>query len=178
MPSLSSKSKPTWEFIGIDPGIDGGIARIYPGGIHLTRTPSTEEDLWRCFAFLQKSPSNVVAMLEEISPRPTFWYNPKTKQRQSSILKSTCLIYASYIQIRAMLTAAGIRFETATPQKWQKAMGIKQKEKNESPSQWKNRLRSHAQRLYPGEKITLYTADALLMADYLKRIYTGMLSKK
>lgn len=175
MPPLSISKKPVqWEFLGIDPGVNGGIARISPTeGVILTKTPMTEQDLWRYFESFNQAGVDVVAAVEEIDPRPTRWFNKKMGQWQSSILKSTCQIYASYIQARAMLTAASIRFETVRPQKWQKRLGIKQRQKGESDSEWKNRLRGHAQRLQPKAKITLYTADALLVAEYLKSVYTG-----
>jgi len=37
-----------------------------------------------------------------------------------------------------------------------------------SPVQWKNKLKAEAQRLYPDIKVTLKTADALLILEATK----------
>jgi hypothetical protein len=67
------------------------------------------------------------------------------------------------------LTAAGIPFEEITPQRWQKALGIPPRKKTESKTQWKNRLKSFAQKLYPSVTATLSTCDALLIAEFCRR---------
>jgi len=92
-----------------------------------------------------------------------------TKRNVLRILKSTCLIYGDYLRCRALMTAARIPFETHIPQKWIKALGIPGKGKNETKTQWKNRLKARAQQLYPRERVTLPTADALLIATHCKR---------
>ena len=47
--------------------------------------------------------------------------------------------------------------------------------KTESKTEWKNRLKGMAQQLYPDLKVTLATADALLIATYCKRKHEGTL---
>jgi Holliday junction resolvasome RuvABC endonuclease subunit len=76
----------------------------------------------------------------------------------------------NYGIVRMALTAAGIPFEEVTPQAWQKALGITHRKKTETPSEWKNRLRARAQQLFPSVSLTLATADALLIAEYCRRI--------
>jgi hypothetical protein len=94
------------------------------------------------------------------------------------------------------LIAAGIRFEDVPPQKWQKALGIAPRKSGktkmvssaddpkvpflctelrevggESKTVFKNRLKAKAQQLFPEQKVTLATADALLLLEYCTRIY-------
>jgi Holliday junction resolvasome RuvABC endonuclease subunit len=55
-----------------------------------------------------------------------------------------------------------IPFVLVTPQKWQKAMGC-------MSGGDKNKTKAKAQQLYPGERITHATADALLLATYCRQ---------
>jgi hypothetical protein len=117
---------------------------------------------------------DLFAVIEQQTPRPTRWFNGKTKTWQSSILRSTCVLYGSYLQLRAFLISADISFQEVTPQKWQKAFGLV-KEKGEEPRAWKNRIKAKAQQLFPSQKVTLAVADALLIAEYNRRKRTGTL---
>ena len=66
-------------------------------------------------------------------------------------------------------TLAGlyIRTELITPQKWQKALGLGTS-KGMKPTEWKNKLKAEAPRLFPDIKVTLKTADALLILEATK----------
>lgn len=65
------------------------------------------------------------------------------------------------------LYACGIRTEMVTPQKWQKFYSNDLGKSSEyEKREWKNRLKGLAQRLYPSCKVTLNTADAILLAHY------------
>lgn len=65
--------------------------------------------------------------------------------------------------IEGCLYALGIPMITVRPQEWQSALHLGKKSKNESKTDWKNGLKAKAQELYPAEKVTLKTADALLI---------------
>ena len=73
----------------------------------------------------------------------------------------------NYGVCQAALAAAKIPYTTVTPQKWQKALfgtrgkGLKGAEK-------KRFLKAEALKLFPGEKLTLKTCDAALLAWYGK----------
>jgi hypothetical protein len=75
------------------------------------------------------------------------------------------------------LIAAGIPFAEVTPQVWQKGFGIPTRRKKgrgaESKTDFKNRLRSVAQKLFPRVDVTSETADALLLALYCQRLCQG-----
>jgi hypothetical protein len=61
-----------------------------------------------------------------------------------------------------------IAFQEVTPQTWMKTYMLK-KDKGESNTAWKNRLKAKAQQLFPHQKITLANADAFLIAEYCRR---------
>ena len=69
--------------------------------------------------------------------------------------------------IEMALLALGIPFLEVTPQAWMKYYNLK-KEKEESKTEWKRRLREHLQRIMPDFKATNDTADAMLIANYAK----------
>jgi hypothetical protein len=50
-----------------------------------------------------------------------------------------------------------------------KGMGLGTKGKS-SKTEWKNKLKGEAQRLFPSEDVTLDTADALLILEYSKGV--------
>jgi len=68
-----------------------------------------------------------------------------------------------YGMLRAFLTSYGISFTEATPQKWQRAMGC-------LTGGNKNVTKKKAQELFPDVKVTHAIADALLLAEYARRI--------
>ena len=159
MPTLDPRS-----FIGIDPGAGGGIVRLGPRGTVLDciKMPTTEADVWEWFSKfdgIQLGGEDAKAVIEKVHAMP--------KQGVSSTFKFGC----GYGGLRMALIAAGIPFDQVTPQAWIKALAIPPKKKTESKTQWKNRLKAHAQQLFPQEKVTLATADALLIAEYCRRTY-------
>lgn len=75
--------------------------------------------------------------------------------------------------ILGVLMASGCRIELVLPRKWQGALSLGTKDKSLQGSQrntaWKNKCKALAQRLYPNLKVTLATADALLLLEYYRR---------
>ena len=61
------------------------------------------------------------------------------------------------------LCAATIPYEEVTPQKWQKALGCR-------TGGDKNVSKARAQALFPLQNITHAIADALLLAEYCRRL--------
>jgi hypothetical protein len=58
------------------------------------------------------------------------------------------------------------------PKKWQQALGLGSA-KDLTKTQWKNKLKNKAQQLYPQIKVTLATADALLIYEAARRNLLG-----
>lgn len=147
-------------FVGIDPGASGGIGyvdtlRPTPFAVAM---PKTERDIVLALKFEQDS----FAVIEAVHSMP------------GQGVASSFKFGGSYFGLRMALIANGIPFEAVTPQRWQKAMGIVSK-KGETKTQHKNRLKARCQELFPGLEVTLATCDAVLLAEYARRLKNGEL---
>lgn len=149
-------------YIGVDPGMGGGLASIAAEGANGIPMPQTERDVWEWFHWWE-SRQRPFAVIEKVHAMP------------SNGVSGMFKFGMSYGSLRMALVAAGIPFEEVTPQTWQKGIGIVKRGKDESGTDWKNRLKGKAQQLFPGEKVTLATADALLIAEYCRRKHEGRL---
>lgn len=169
-------------YIGIDPGVAGGLVALLPSGdVIATPMPHTERDIVEWFKDTMGRvivPNRQVRVfLERQVPRPTFFR--KNGEPQGSILKSTCLLYGHYTMLRGMLIAFGLPFQEVLPQAWMKELGIATGKKKKVPDgQWKDSLRGKAQQLCPqlplwseprtkGKQLAI--ADAILIATYCQR---------
>jgi hypothetical protein len=86
----------------------------------------------------------------------------------------------NYGSLRMAMIASGLPFEDVPPQVWQKALKIPSRKKEgrqykETKAAFKNRLKAKAQQLFPRVYITLATCDALLIAEYCRRKFLGIL---
>jgi crossover junction endodeoxyribonuclease RuvC len=152
-------------YIGIDPGKSGGIAvdlsQYYGdecsggGQLVLKLTDATEADVIEWLRRLPKADGHEYAVIEKVSSSP-----------QMGVV-SAFSFGQSYGFLRGCLAAFGIAYVPVTPQKWQKAMGCMSKGD-------KNVTKAKAQQLYPGEKITHATADALLLATYCRQNHSQL----
>lgn len=140
-------------YIGIDPGQSGGIAVIsarHEGDIIKTwKMPETERDIWLILPTARSI--NCFAFIESVHSMP--------KQGVSSSFK----FGQNFGTLLGLLTASMIPFERVTPQKWQKAIGCMSKGD-------KNVTKRKAQELFPSVKVTHAIADALLIAEYCRRV--------
>lgn len=139
-------------FIGCDPGISGGIAIVGDGMQPFAWSmPETERDLWDLVSALktwEDRPS--VAAVEVVHAMP--------KQGVSS-----CFTFGrGYGALRMAIIAAGIPLREVQPRAWQKALGC-------LTGGDKNVSKRMAQQLFPSLKINHAIADALLIAEWLRR---------
>lgn len=149
-------------YIGIDPGISGGIAVVTEDGdaMHHHKMPETPDDVLACIGFLGgvdgASGRQNRAMLEKVSASP-----------QMGVV-SAFTFGKGYGALQMALAASKIAYDEVTPQKWQKAMQcLTRGDKNVS--------KRRAQQLFPQVKVTHAIADALLIAEYCRRFHKGML---
>lgn len=145
-------------FMGIDPGASGGIAIVsHSDGAWCWKMPPTEKDVVE----LVKSHAHTVGhCLIEIA-------NAFPKQGLSSTFK----FGTNYGFLRAVLHCTKVRFEQISAPKWQRYLSIPPRA-GKTQTQHKNVLKARAQQLFPGVKrITLATADALLLAETCRRMY-------
>lgn len=139
--------------LGIDPGASGGIAAVNERGlIGAWAMPETERDV---FELICEFSTDSTAVLEQVRSRP------------GQGVASMFTFGWSYGGLRMALLAAGVRFTEATPQTWQKSLGLNRK--FASTKDRKNAHKARAQELFPGAKVTHATADALLLAEYARR---------
>ena len=68
--------------------------------------------------------------------------------------------------LRGALRVLGVEVELVLPQKWQKPLGLGKSVNCVSRTEWKNKLKGCARRLFPALKPTLLTADAILIMDF------------
>lgn len=160
-------------FAGIDPGWSGGIALIASdGGVKLIPMPDTEDGMLmvamalKDLGILEGIESSVY--IEKvggfIGTRPG-----GGEHRNLASGHSMFKFGHAYGAIRMACVAAGLPPREVTPQTWQKALGIRPKEKGESQASHKRRIKEKAGELFPTAKVTLKTADALCIAEYARR---------
>jgi hypothetical protein len=156
-------SNPT-RFLGIDPGASGGFCLIQPDGvIRPTGMLKTEWAVWEYFRALSSLPG-VVAVIEKVGG-----YVGGKGQPGSAMFN----FGMSYGGLRMALVASGILFDDVTPQRWMASLDLPPRKKSQSKTEWKNQLKGIAQALYPETRITLSTADAVLLAEYARIRYTS-----
>ena len=136
--------------IAIDPGASGGIAIESADGVTVKNLPETERDIWDTLKELYQAGARV-AFLEDI---------PKGGGMPFS---GAVGVYGSFREVRMALCGIGFRYVCMTPQKWQKALSLGAKK--DHGKRWKNHLKARAQALFPSLKVTLKTADALLILE-------------
>lgn len=139
--------------IGIDPGKAGGIAILHESGAYEAHPmPDTPFDVWDLFT--DSYGVSVRAYLELVHAMP------------GQGVTSMFTFGKGVGHLEMALTGCAIPYETVHPRTWMKALGIRTRKKTESKTDWKKFLRGKAQQLFPRTKVTLNTADALLIAEY------------
>lgn len=141
--------------------LSGGL-KLVSGATGATSMPKTERDVWEWVLAVSRR-GEVFAVIEKVHAMPG--------NGVSGMFK----FGMGYGGLRMALVAASIPFEDVTPQAWQKAMGVVQRGKTETKTQFKNRLKAKAQQLFPDKEVTLSTADALLIAEFGRRKVEGRL---
>lgn len=148
--------------IGIDPGKSGGIAVIKSYGnerlpdVWADKMPETPADILGYFDSLLV---DATAFIEQVNAAgdPNF----------RGVL-ARAKLYGNYCSVEMALLAAKISCEPVTAAKWQKAMGCS---RPGMPYADKKRFnKERAQQLFPRLKVTLDIADALLIAEYGRRL--------
>ena len=144
-------------YIGIDPGASGGIAWSSPLGDKSAPLPKTLGDFReQVFEILGQQ-----GFFHAISQSVCYLESPPKFVK--AIPGSAVFVMAqSFGRIEGVLAAFKVPTVTVTPQAWQKAHGLGTRG-DMTTTQWKNKLKARAQSLYPEEKVTLATADALLI---------------
>lgn len=178
----SLESGATKVFLGIDPGASGGFAVLSSSGKVTTwKMPATKKEVWDMLqweAVGQLSGIRHFAAIEKVGG----YMGRGVGERGGGAANGSAMFKfgMSYGSLRMALIAAGIPFEEVPPAVWQRGLGIPPRKREgkkvvESKSAFKSRLKQKAQQLFPSEKVTLATADALLIAEFCRRKHCGIL---
>ncbi len=146
-------------YIGIDPGMSGGIAVLDEAGniADVRNMPDTPADILEYLRPYQAFPC--VCVLEDVG---------QGMPGQSSSATAKFARHNGHLEMA--LLALGIKTIKARPQKWEKTYALGKSSSFEK-AEWKRKLKERAQQLFPqlGKKVTLKTCDALLIAEYCRR---------
>lgn len=146
--------------LGIDPGQSGAIGVLQDfANAELVRRLD--------FAKLSNTERDISDFLSTYKGTSVFAYIEKVHSMPKQGVASSFKFGANYGFLRGCLISLGIPFEEVTPQKWQKFMGCMSRGD-------KNVTKARAQQLFPEIKITHAIADALLIAEYGRRIRNGI----
>lgn len=150
-------------FVGIDPGMNGGISFIKPemdsDFIKAERCPKTVHEMAGVFEAgisLAESPDKIVLFVEHVWSFPgdgrvgafRFGYN--------------------YGLWKGIASANEIDIYNVPPRRWQGALDVPDPLKGRDRKKW---LKEHAEGLFPNIKVTFNTSDAILIANYAKECY-------
>lgn len=141
--------------IAIDPGAKGGIAvQTDDGRVFTHKMPDTIRDMFDLLQSLSCQALHTnTAFLEEVGG-----YAGGKGAPGSAMFN----FGQGYGRLEMGLVANDFKLEKVRPQKWQKALSLGTSG-GLTKTAWKNKLKGKAQELFPQIKVTLETADALLI---------------
>lgn len=146
--------------IGIDPGEKGGIAILsdYNNNVETIKMPETYTEIFLVFKDIKLRYPDAYYILEDVG---------QGMPGQSSKATATFARHNGHLEMA--LFALELPSEKVKPSKWEKfysnTIGSS---KGKSKTEWKNILKNEALRRFPSHKVTLWNADALLIANYGK----------
>ena len=144
--------------IAIDPGVSGGIACFKGGRVICCAMPQTFSDIHKALSDLSQGVPQCRdrVFLEKVHAMP------------GNGVVSMFTFGENYGYLRGVCHTLRYSIEDVPPQAWQKALQCGSKGKIPQ-TEWKNLLKNKAQQLYPDLRVTLATADALLILEWAKR---------
>ena len=145
-------------YVGIDPGASGGWAALWPDGKihHVGKLTDTATFLSAC-----RAPLLMQIVLEKV------WATPQMG------VTSAFSFGHNFGWLTGVLDAHGREYQEITSMKWQRELGLIQSGRHIGQNDDKKaRNKAKAEELFPGQRITHATADALLIAEYCRRIHT------
>jgi len=144
-------------YVGIDPGASGGWAALWGDGSvhHVGKLKDTAT-----FLAAFQSPLRMCIILEKV------WATP-----QMGVTSAFSFGY-NFGWLSGVLDAYGREYQEITSMKWQRELGLIQSGRTIGQNDdKKQRNKAKAEELFPGQRITHATADALLIAEYCRRIH-------
>jgi hypothetical protein len=144
-------------YLGVDPGFNGGLAVLTADGrvVNAIRMPESAAAVTNYFLSVRKR-GEVRAALEFVRSSPQMG------------VTSAFSFGRSYERVYSLLTACRIPFDEVHPLRWQRLLDCRTKGD-------KHVSQRRAGELFPDLKITLAIADALLLAEYRRRLGQSIL---
>lgn len=157
--------------LSIDPGKNGGIA-IFDGRPRTTRQlasnlvsthkmPETDEEIAEWLSDTVKGSHDPVTLVIERIPT---WMGGNRFAARTVNGADIATLYGNFQFCRGVCLGLGVEVHMLMPHVWQTAVEVTRKGEELSKTQWKNKLKSAAQNIFVDHKVTLYNADALLIA--------------
>ena len=150
--------------LGADPGSNGGFALLYDdGAAEVRKMPETDVDLLDACRELAGTwwPSKPLVVVEQVQPGGLC-----AGKAGKMGAKSAFTFGGNVRALNVALLAAGFSLRRVTAAKWQADLGIHAKGD-------KTLLKARAQEMFPrlmrDAKVTLWNADALLIAEWGRR---------
>jgi len=147
--------------IGIDPGVNGGVAIIddkwKDKAIEAVKCPDTIKDMADYLSLHCYDNIKTLCIIEKVHSFP------------GQGVRSVFTFGKNYGQWLGILASHDIPYKEVPPQTWMKHYGAMPRDRG----QRKRHLKHLAQSLYPSIKVTLYNADAILLANYSKMLSIG-----
>ncbi len=143
-------------YLGCDLGTNGSIVVLDSTGIvvEVFKTPETRQDF--------------ITKLSPYTDKNCFCLTEKVASMPQNGVKASFSFGVIVERTLFALEMCKIPYQEITPQTWMKGYMLK-KDKAESHTQWKNRLKDKAMQLFPKEKVILATADSYLIAEFARR---------
>lgn len=141
-------------FIGIDPGVSGGVCAIEGLSYTVCKCPATVGDMAEVLRPYRER-KDALVVIESVHSMP------------GQGVASTFKFGKNFGEWLGILATLKIPYNLVTPYKWMKFYGSYPKERTLRKTHFKNL----AQQRTPLLKVTLATADAILIANQLKELH-------
>lgn len=160
---VADKNAAPVRFLGVDPGVNGGLAAVDAAGVLFgaLRMPETDEEYLEAVDLFTDDGARCVAVLEQV--HAGVW----GKAGRMGV-SSAFTFGGAYRAIRVALLARGVRVVDVRPVRWQTALGCRPPA-GVGPRERKAWLRDRAAEVFPDIRVTLALADALLLAEFCRR---------
>lgn len=151
--------------IGVDPGANGGIAIFIPGQkTKVVKMPRENTELRDFFTYYAENYKPIV-FLEKLSVRPDDVTADGGRANMGKLFRIQTMM-ANFEHLKAIIEMSGIPFVLVHPLSWQTKLKLRERGSHEEKADRKRRYQSHAGKLYPEIKVTLWNADALLIMHF------------
>lgn len=153
--------------IGIDPGVSNGGIAVYIPREHV-KTVHNPKDVRDLVDFLEyyKENYNPIVFLEKLNIRPDDVSVDEKGQKNMGKIYRIQKLMANYEHLKALIETSGIPYVLCHPMVWQTKLKLRVRGQQEDKPERKRRYALKAAELYPGVKVTLWNADALLIMHF------------